>query len=74
MGLDIQIPPNKREKPGFFCKNHGRFGPDPVHNLHGVILWYSPRLILDTARSQKSVVYLGGDLTHLLTSGYLALS
>ncbi len=56
MGLEIQIPPNKREKPGFFVKSD----PDPVHNLHGVILWYSPRLILDTARSKKSVVYLGG--------------
>ena len=26
--------------------------------MHGVILWYSPQLILDSARSQKSVVYL----------------
>ena len=58
-GLDIQIPPKNRTKT-VFCKNHGRFWPDPAQILHGVILWYSPQLILDLARSQKSVVYLGG--------------
>ena len=50
--------PLKTGQKRFFVKNHGRFWPDPAQILHGVILWYSPQLILDLARSQKSVVYL----------------
>ena len=49
--LIYRYPLKTGKKTFFFIKNHGRLG-------HGVILWYSPQLIIDTARSQKSVVYL----------------
>ena len=58
-GLIYRYPLKTGEK-SFFYKIHGRFGPDLAQILHGVILWYFSKLILDPARSQKSVVYLGG--------------